>query len=328
MLKLAVDFGTSMTKIYKLGSGIVLADDTSCAKSEIGGIRAFGNEAKRLLGKTASETDVIFPVYEGEITDERAAAALLEYFLEKVTGRGLSRIEILFCVPCGCRRESLDKYYRMAESVGVARVGFAEVPYLSALGQDVPLSESNPVFTVDIGAGVSSIAAFSLDGMIAGLSMNVGGNNMDIHIIDHIAETFNLKIGAQTSEKLKNTIGSLAEYDNQSMIVNGRDITTGKPRSVSVSSPDITLPIRIYVDKIIEYAELVLKKLPAEVSAAMCKNGVYLSGGICSLAGFAEYVGNKLQMEAHVAGDPQMSVVLGGGRAIGNQALLRRFQIE
>ena len=158
--------------------------------------------------------------------------------------------------------------------------------------------------------------------------MNVGGNNMDVHIIDHIAENFNLKIGALTSEKLKNSVGSLMENDNQSIIVNGRDVGTGKPRSVAVTSEDILFPIRIYVDKIVEYAELVLQKLPAEVSAAMCKNGILLSGGVCNLAGFADYISEKLQMDVLASGDPQMSVVLGGGRAIGNPALLRRIQME
>lgn len=326
MLKLAIDFGTSMTKIYKLGSGIVLAEPT-CITVQEGEIRAYGNDAKRLLGKTASETDVRFPVFEGEIVNERLAAALLEYFLNKVVHR-VGRMEVAFLVPCGYRAESREKYYRVAQSVGISRVCFLEVPYLSALGQDVPLSDSNPVFAIDIGAGVANIASFSLDGMIAGLSMNVGGNNMDIHIIDHIADTYNLKIGALTSEKLKNSVGSLVEYDNQSMIVNGRDIDTGKPRSVSVASPDIALPIRIYVDKILEYAELVLKKMPAEVSAATCKNGVYISGGVAKLAGFADYARNKLQMETHILGDPQMSVVLGGGRVIGNPSLLRAIRLE
>ena len=173
------------------------------------------------------------------------------------------------------------------------------------------------MFAIDIGAGVTSIAAFSLDGIIAGLSMNVGGSNMDVHIIDHIADTFSLKIGSLTSEKLKNTVGSLIEDDNQSTIINGRDIKSGRPRSVSVSSADIVFPIKVYIDKIAEYADLVLKKLPAEVSAAMLKNGLYLSGGVCNIAGLAEYMSGKLQMEAHLSGDPQMAVVLGGGRAVG-----------
>ena len=350
MIKLAIDFGTSVTKIYKLGSGIVLAEATAVTvQKDTGEIRAFGNEAKRLLGKTAEQTDVCFPVYEGEIVSERLAGALLEYFLRKVVKRGTS-VEALFCVPCGCKVESREKVYRVAKAAGIGRVNFAETPFLSVLGQDVPLSESNPVFAIDIGAGVTSIAAFSLDGIIAGLSMNVGGSNMDVHIIDHIADTFSsmnvggsnmdvhiidhiadtfsLKIGSLTSEKLKNTVGSLIEDDNQSTIINGRDIKSGRPRSVSVSSADIVFPIKVYIDKIAEYADLVLKKLPAEVSAAMLKNGLYLSGGVCKIAGLAEYMAGRLQMEAHLSGDPQMAVILGGGRAVGNAALLRRIRLE
>ena len=328
MLKLAIDFGTSMTKIYRIGSGIVLAEATCVTvQKETGEIRAFGSEAKRLLGKTAEQTEVCFPVYEGEIVNERYAAALLEYFLGKVVRRTFA-VEALFCVPCAASPELREKYCRVAKSAGLSRVRFAETPYLAALGQDVPLSESNPVFALDVGAGKTSAAVFSLDGVIAGMTMNVGGNNMDVHIIDHIAETYNLKIGSQTSEKLKNTVGSLIENDNQSTIVNGRDVTTGKPRSVAVSSADILFPIRIYVDKIAEYAELLLRKLPAEVSAAMIKNGVFLAGGVAGLAGFADYIAKKLQMEAHVPGDAQMAVVLGGGRAIGNGALLSRIEME
>ena len=328
MLKLAIDFGTSVTKIFRIGSGIVLAEATCVSvQKETGEIRAYGNEAKRLWGKTADLSEVVFPVYEGEIVNERLASALLEYFLGKVVKRAFG-IEALFCVPCGCHEEVREKYLRVAKAAGISRVSFVETPYLAALGQDVPLSESNPVFAIDVGAGETSVAAFSLDGIIAGLSMNVGGNNIDVHIIDHIAEKFNLKIGSQTSEKVKNTVGSLIEHDRQSMVVNGRDVTSGKPRSVVVTSEDILFPVRVYVDKILEYAELVLKKLPAEVSAVMCKSGIFLSGGVAAIAGYADYVSKKLQMDAHVGADPQMAVVLGGGRAIGNSALMRRLRME
>ena len=329
MIRLAIDFGTSVTKIYKLGSGIVLAEATCVTvQKDTGEIRAFGNEAKRLVGKTAELSDVVFPVYEGNIVSEKYAAALLEYFLSKVIVRRSFGIEALFSVSCGCTLAAREIYYRVAKSAGITRVNFVETPFLGALGQDVPLSESNPVFAIDFGAGKTSSAVFSLDGIIAGISMNVGGNNMDVHIIDHIAEKFNLKIGSSTSEKLKNTVGSLIDGDSQTTIVNGRDITSGKPRSVSVSSEDILFPVRVYVDKVVEYAELVLKKLPAEVSAAMCKNGVFLSGGVCSLAGLPDYVAERLQMEVHVASDPQMAVVLGGGRVIGNASLLKKIAME
>jgi len=328
MLKLAIDFGTSMTKIYKIGSGIVLAEATCVTvQKDTGEIRAYGNEAKRLLGKTAEQTDVCFPVYEGEIVSERLAGSLLEFFLKKVVGRSAS-VEALFCVPCGYKMESRERLYRVAKAAGISRVNFVETPFLSVLGQDFPLSEANPVCAIDIGAGVTSIATVSLDGVIGGISMNVGGNNMDVHIIDHIADQFNLKIGALTSEKLKITVGSLIEDDNQSTIVNGRDLKTGRPRSVTVTSSDIVFPIRVYIDKIIEYTELIWQKLPAEVSASMVKNGIYLSGGVSGIAGLSDYVSDKLQTETHLASDPQMAVVLGGGRAVGNGALLRRIRLE
>ncbi len=326
MLKLAIDFGTSVTKIFKIGSGIVLSEATCVTVTrDTREIRAFGNEAKRLLGKTADATEVCFPVYEGEIVDERLAAALLEFFLSKVSRRG---VEALFCVPCGFSPDSRAAFLRVAKSAGVARAEFVETPYLAVLGHDAPLSESNPVFAIDMGAGKTSLAAFSLDGIIAGLTMNVGGSNMDIHIIDHIAENYRLKIGSATSEKLKNSVGSLIESDNQSCIINGRDVETGRPRSVAVSSGDVLLPIRVYVDKVIEYAEIVLRKLPAEVSAAMCKNGIFLAGGVTQIAGFSDYVSERLQMEAHLPSDPQMAVVLGGGRAMGNPALLAKLKME
>lgn len=327
MLKLAIDFGTAVTKIYQLGSGIVLSEATCVTvDKETNRIRAYGNDAKKLLGKSA-DTDVVFPVYEGDIVEEALAGALLEYFLGKIVRRSFG-VEALFCVPCGCTEELRGKYLRVARKAGLSRVNFIETPYLAALGQDVPLNESNPVFALDIGAGKTSLAVFSLDGIIAGLSMNVGGNNMDIHIIDHIASLYNLKIGSLSAEKLKNTVGSLIESDNQSTIVNGRDVTTGKPRSVAVYSQDIMLPITLYLDKILEYAELVLRKLPAEVSAAMCRNGVFLSGGICTIPGLDAYIANYLQMEAHIGKDPQMAVVLGGGRAIGNPALMHKIMMK
>ncbi len=328
MTKYAIDFGTAVTKIFVLGSGngVVLSEAT-CVTVEKGSgeVKAFGNEAKRLLGKTA-DTEVVFPVYEGEIVNERLAGVLLGYFMNKI-GRKRGA-EALFCVPCGCNAENRIKYMRAARSAGFSKADFVEVPYLAALGQDVPVSESNPAFSVDIGAGKTSLAAFTLGGIIAGLNMNVGGNNMDVHIIDHIAQLYNLKIGPFTAEKLKNTVGSLIPHDHQSTIVQGRDITSGKPRQVVVYSDDIVRPIAGYVNTIVEYAELVLRKLPEEVSAAMCRSGVYLSGGVCDLPGLGDYIAERLQMDAHIAEDPQMAAVLGGGRVLGNAALLNMLRMQ
>ena len=324
MIKLAIDLGSSVTKIFKIGSGVVLTEPSCIAVSaSTSAVKAIGEEAKRLIGKTAEFTTIVFPVFEADIVNEEMAAVMLGYFLSKigVTRSRARKAEALFSVPCGVREELLQKYRRLAAACGLASVYFVEVPFLSALGQDIPLSETEPAFVVDMGGGSTNIAAFSLDGIIAGIGLNIGGGNIDSQIIDCIAETFGLKIGLQTSEKLKMTIGSLYANDNESMIVNGRDIASGRPRSVAVTSADIYDCIRVFADKVIEYASMVIAKLPAEVSAAIWHNGISLSGGTALIIGMDDYFSHALQVDVNLADEPQMAVVVGGGRTVGNEEM-------
>ena len=331
MIKLAIDLGSSVTKIFKIGSGIVLAEPSCVAvASATDTVKAIGDEAKRLIGKTAEYTTIVSPVFESDIVNEKMAAVMLGYFLKKV-GVGKSqakRAEAVFAVPCGASEELLDKYYRLADECCLGSVKFAETPFLSAFGQNLILNETNPAFIIDIGGGSTDIAAFSLDGIIAGISLGIGGGNIDSHIIDKIAESFNLKIGLQTSEKIKMTIGSLYRNDNESMVVNGRDITTGMPRSVSVCSSDVYECMQVFADKVAEYTGLVLSKLPAEVSASIWHGGIGLSGGMAKLIGFDDYLSEKLQLDVSVADEPQMAVILGGGAAIGNDDLIDTIRLD
>ena len=190
MIKLAIDLGSSVTKIFKIGSGVVLAEPTCIAVSTSSGtVKAIGEEAKLLIGKTAEFTTIVFPVFEADIVNEEMAAVMLTYFLSKigVTRSRARKAEALFSVPCGAQDELLEKYRRLAAACGIGSVCFVEVPFLSALGQNMPLSETEPVFVVDMGGGSTNIAAFSLDGVIAGIGLNIGGGNIDSHIIDCIA---------------------------------------------------------------------------------------------------------------------------------------------
>jgi rod shape-determining protein MreB len=330
MLKIAIDLGTSVTKIYQIGSGIVLSEPSCVAVNrETGEVKAFGEEAKLLFGKTAEGTSIVFPVFEGEIVDHAMAVAMLDEFLKKIGIKaGRRRVEALFAVPCGISDKAKSAIYNVCDDLDISKIHFVEAPYLSALGQDLPISDSNPVFVMDIGGGTTNIGVISLDGMISGISVNIGGNNMDAHIIDYVSDGFGLKIGPLTAEKLKNTTGSLIEGDNQSMVVNGRDIESGRPRSVVVNSDVILYPIRVYIDKLLEYAGMILGKLPAEVSAGICRSGVHISGGIAFVAGVADYIGKRLSMEAHVSEEAQMAVILGAGRTIGNTDILRKIALE
>lgn len=327
---IAVDLGSVNTAIYRLGAGVVLLEPSVVLLDEQQKkkVKAVGSEAKRLIGKTAGKTSVCFPVSEGLIVDEKSATMMLERFLNKITLKKLgARPQALLSVPCGLDSDEIKKYLRVFAGAGVYSVDLVESPILTALGLGVPISESNPCFIVDIGGGTTNIAAVSLDGVIAGVNVNMGGRNVDAMIMKHIEEYFNLKIGTLTAESLKIQIGSLYENDGARVVVSGRDLTSGKPRSISVCSQDIIFPVKAFYDKLFEVVELVMAKLPAEVSAEIRRSGVYFSGGSSKIPGLDVYFRDRMAIKANVGDDPEIATATGGGMVAANPALLKRIRI-
>lgn len=279
------------------------------------------------MGKTAEYTSIVYPVYEGEIVDMRLAAAMLKEFLSRVGVKStrLSRVQVLFSVPCGIDEDSLSRYVALAEECGLKKSRFVEQPYLAALGAGAVLSDFDPVFCLDIGGGVTNVAVVSGDGIIAGISMSVGGNNMDATILSKVARVNGLRIGSLTAERLKNELGTLAEAPRGTMVAEGSSVQSFRPAAVSVQAADLIDCIRMYVDKILEYANVVLHSLPAEVAAAVNRNGVYLSGGVMKIPALAQYIGRKLEMRYHTSEEPQFTTVMGGGQVAREKSLLNAF---
>lgn len=328
---IAIDMGSVNTVIYQLGSGVVLSEPSVVALSVNGksSIRAVGSEAKKLIGKTAETTKIVFPIVEGEIADIKNATAMTENFLNKITLRKLSlRPKALVSVPCGIENDEIKKYAKVLSGAGVYNADFVESPILTALGLGIPVSESTPCFIIDVGGGTTNIAAVSLDGVIAGVNVNMGGRNVDAMIINRIADLFGLRIGMLTAEKIKTQIASLIEGDATRTVINGRDIESGKPRSVSVSASDVLLPVAAFFDKIFEIASMVMAKLPAEVSAEIRRSGVYFSGGLSRLPGLDGYFRENMAIRANVFEDPEMTAAIGGGILLGNEKLLKKLRIE
>lgn len=329
MIRLAIDLGSSTTKIYRAdaGNGVVLVEPSCVAVDVDHEIKAIGKEAKKLLGKTTAQTHIVFPVFEGVIVDNRLAAVMLKEFLSRVGSPvALKRARIVFSVPCGANEEVLESYALLAEECGLKKVAFVEAPYLAALGSGIALSEENPLFCLDIGGGVTNAAVLSLGGIIAGLSMNIGGYNMDKNIQLRVQRLKGIEIGDQTAERIKNEIGSLQERPHGSTVASGVSSITRAPGSESVSALEISDCIRVYMDKILEYALLVLQKLPAEVAASVNKNGVCLTGGVARVKNVAEYVSKKLGgLRVHVCEEPQFAVVTGGGAVARDKQLFELF---
>lgn len=337
MKRISIDMGSGVTKIYMPGCGVVLMEATCIAveqRVENGEktltVKAYGDKARALSGRAAQNTHIVNPVFEGDIVHENLAALLLEYFLEKIeiTRRKAARTEAVFILPCGVKSEIKEKYSRVAGECGLAAVYFTLTPFASVLGHSVGISESTPMFSLDIGHSITNVAALSQDGIISGLNVNLGGGNIDVHIIDYLAENHNIKIGGLTAEKLKNTVGSLLEDDNKVTVVEGRDVSSGAPASVAVNSGHIYGVITTYIDKILEYVTLVLSKLPAEVSSAVMHGGVYLSGGLMKMDGLAEYIEKKLGIAVNLPEEPQLASVIGGGTILSSDSLLDRFTSE
>jgi MreB/Mrl family cell shape determining protein len=331
--KLAIDIGSYITKIYMYGCGVVLSEATCVAveSNVLNGereftIKAFGDRARALCGKAAMNTRIVNPVVEGDIAHVNLLAPLLTYFLEKIeiTERKAARTEVIFILPCGAKADLKEKYLDVASQCGIGRVYFTQTPFAAVLGHNVTLSDTSPVFCVDVGYGITNIAVFSLDGIISGLSVNLGGGNIDVHIMDLLAESFNLKVGALTAERVKNIAGSLLEDDNKIIVADGRNLKTGTPSSVAVNSSDIEGVITIYVDKIIEYVTLVLSKLPAEVASAVMHGGIYLSGGLTKMDGFPEYFSHKLGIPVNESEEPGLASVIGGGMILSSDYLLAK----
>lgn len=330
-VKAAIDLGTSETRIYTKDGGIVLCEPTVTATDETKQkltVKAIGNEAKKLIGKTAENTRIVFPVFEGEIVNEKLCVDMLDGFLNKVKfNKGFSG-SLLFSVPCGAENTLLKKINKVASKLGISQTFFIEAPICSAIGQNIPLSESSPCFVIDMGGGVTNIAGLSLDGVIAGVSVGLGGKNIDVWLIDYIADRYSLQIGLLTAERIKIQIGSLYENDTLSTVVNGRDLTTGRPRSIVLKAEDIISPIKKYYDKIFEIATAVLSKFPPEVSAEIRHSGVYVSGGTASIVGLEDYYSKKFGMQINVSEEPQTCVALGLGNLINNPALMKRVMIN
>lgn len=328
--KLAVDFDSVNTNIYMLGSGLVLSEPTVAAVSQDDKheVKAIGDEARKLIGKTAKNTKIVFPVFEGEIVNEKVAVGLLDAFFKKLGVKsGLFGCHVLFPVPCGVSANMIEKYKKVAKRCGISKVYFAEAPVLSALGQRIPLNDATPCFIIDMAGGTTNIAAVSLDGIIAGISVNFGANKISTDIIDFIAENYGLQIGLLTAERLKKEIGSLDCCDALATVVNGRDVKTGAPRSISLKAKDIIEPTKKYYDKIAELALAVLKKLPPEVSAEIRHAGIYVSGLGSTVYGLDSYYKDAFEMKINVAENGIMSVALGGGIALGDNELLKKISL-
>jgi len=325
--KIAIDLGTANTVVWLAGQGIVANEPTVVAVSaDDNRVVAVGEEAKKMLGRTPEALIASRPMREGVIADYQVTEGMLRYFIGKVTGRVyFMKPDVMVCVPAGCtqveRRAALDATL----SAGAAHAYLIDEPLAAAIGAQIPVSAPSGHMIVDIGGGSSEAAVISLGGVVVHKSVRVAGNKIDEAIQGYLKKKHNLVVGDQTAEEIKITIGSAIYLIKEEKIeISGRDLIFGLPRSVTVTSKEITEAIKPVLSQIVGVVKAVLEDTPPELAADIIDKGIVMSGGTSLLRNFDKYMTEETGVPAHTADEAMLCVVRGTGLVLENIELWKR----
>lgn len=335
-LEIALEIGTSYTSVYLSGQGIVLREPSVVAflgDPRQKRVRAVGNQAMEMLGKTPEKTAVVTPVVDGVIVDPDVCAVMLKEYIRKILPDNylfFPKIKALVGIPMGLSLEEHRMYEDVCAAAKIGDVTMIENIMLSGLGIDFPVSSPNGSLVVNVGGGVTEIAAVSLGGVIAGCGVTIGGNMMDKALIDYITGKFNLKIALNVVRKLKHNIGSLAAADNSQMDVEGIDIRTKIPSSVTVYATDIREALLPYYKRISDAVENIINECPPAIAADIYKRGVYVVGGASKIYGLDKLMSERLKLNVYCPQepDPSHAAILGAGKLISDPQLLNEILIS
>ncbi len=326
---LAIDLGTANTCVYVRGQGIVLREPSVVAvKKDARGnnrVLAVGQDAKRMLGRTPGNIEAIRPMKDGVIADFEVTEAMLRHFIAKVhNSRRMVRPRIMVCVPTGITQVEKRAVKESAESAGAPEVYLIQEPMAAAIGADLPIQEPTSNMVVDIGGGTTEVAVISLSGIVYSRSVRVGGDKMDEAIMTHIKRKYNLLIGEPTAEDIKIKIASAFPMDpEQQLEVKGRDLVTGIPQSIIITSEEVRKAISEQVDSIVQAVRIALEQAPAELAADIVDRGIVLTGGGALLKGLDQLLREETSLPITVVDDPLSTVVVGTGRALENLMLFK-----
>src|SRR5256712_7957539 len=327
--KIGIDLGTSTVLIYVKGEGIVVNEPSLVAVNrDSTRILAVGRQAFEMLGRAPDTIQVVRPMRDGVIADFVVTEGMLHHFIGKVQGRQrIFKPEIMICVPSGVTSVERRAVTEAAISAGARQAWLIDEPLAAAIGAGLPISEPRGNAICDIGGGTTEIAVISLSGMVVAHSIRVGGNRIDDAIALHLKRRHNLLIGERTAEELKIAVGSAIQMKEPLRTeVRGRDIVSGLPRSLEVTSNDVAEAIQEPLRLIVGAVRSVLEETPPELAADIFDRGIVLSGGGSQLRGLDRFLSMHTGITAVVADDPQTSVVRGTGLALEHFEVLKRNQ--
>jgi rod shape-determining protein MreB len=326
---LGIDLGTANTLVFVKGKGVVVREPSVVAvNTDTKTIEAVGNSAKMMIGRTPGNIRAIRPMKDGVIADFETTATMIRYFIrqaQKPRSFFPRHPYVMVCVPSGITAVEQRAVEDATRQAGARDAYTIEEPFAAAIGADLPVWEPTGSMVVDIGGGTTEVAVISLGGIVTSRSVRVAGDEMDDAIIAYVKKHYNLMIGERTSEQLKIDIGSAMKSTEtpNSLEIRGRDLVTGLPKTINVTSDEITDALQDTVNSIIDAVKVTLEKCPPELAADIMDRGIVLTGGGALLRNLDKLLTRETGMPVLVADNPLDCVAIGTGRALDNIDLFK-----
>lgn len=315
---IGIDLGTANILVYSKEEGIILNEPSVVAlNTNDGTVLAIGQEAKEMIGKTPTSISAVRPMKDGVIADFDLTSGLLREIMRRISVSGVRKPNVVVCTPTGATSVERRAISDAVRSTGARSVVLIEEPVAAAIGADLPVAEPVANVIVDIGGGTSEIAIISYGGVVSSTSIRTGGDHMDEEIIQYIRKNYNLLIGQTTAERIKMELGyAPIEHVTQTADIRGRDLLTGLPKTIQVSSTEIQSALAETLQRILEAIRNTLELCPPELSGDIVDRGIILSGGGSLLQGFRDWLVQEIDVPVHMAPSPLESVAIGTGRSL------------
>ena len=318
-MDIGIDLGTANVLVYVKGKGVVLKEPSVVAVNrDTNQVLAIGEEARQMIGRTPGNIVAIRPLRDGVIADYDITESMLRFFIEKVVGRSIVfRPRIMICIPSGVTMVEQRAVQEAAEQAGARHIQLIEEPLAAAMGAGLDIVEAQGSMVVDIGGGTTDVAVISLGGVVTSESIRIAGDAFDEDLINYVKREFNLLIGARTAEEVKLRVGAAyTAARREQMDIRGRDLLTGLPKNITISTAQASAAIGGSVMRIVDCVKKVLEETPPELAADIMDRGIVLTGGGALLYGMAELIQRETGTPTLVADEPMTCVVLGCGKAL------------
>ena len=328
---IGIDLGTANILVYVKGKGIVIREPSVVAiNKKTNSIISFGDAAKNMIGRTPGDIVAIRPLRDGVIADYNVTQSMLKYFIKRASKTGLfNRPRVVIGVPSGVTEVEKRAVEEAAYQAGCKEVLLIEEPMAAAIGANLPVEEPSGSMVVDIGGGTSEVAVISLGGIVTSKSLRIAGDEFDEAIVHYVKKEYNLMIGERTAEEIKVTIGAAyPKPKEERMEVRGRDLVTGLPKNLIITSTEIMEALKEPINAIIDSIKYTLEKTPPELAADIMDRGIMLTGGGALLSGLDKLINEETGMPVSIAEDPLDCVVKGSGKVLEEIETLKKVLIS